>query len=220
MIAFLLACLLLFAGCQEAVNTDGRRADRYVGGQCEGCEAALEYGAKNLLSVDTIPGAGVDAPLLAISGTVLRPDRATPAANVIIYIHHTDQEGRYQIRESNGALDPDLQTRKTGPWANRHGTLRGWVRTGDDGRYKFLTQRPAPYPGRNDPAHIHMYVKEPGLVAYYIDDILFTDDTLLTDEWIASLQKRGGSGVVTPVWNGDHWEVSRDIILGMNIPDH
>ena len=100
---------------------------RQVGGRCEGCEATLEFGDRDLNSIDTFPGAGIDAPPLLLTGRVLTKDQK-PAKGVIIYIHHTDQEGYYQLRE-------DAETwRNSGAWARRHGSLRGWVRTGADGR--------------------------------------------------------------------------------------
>ncbi len=44
-----------------------------------------------------------------------------------------------------------------------------------------LLLKPAAYPGRTDPAHIHITIKEPDKSEYYIDDFLFDDDPLLIE---------------------------------------
>jgi protocatechuate 3,4-dioxygenase beta subunit len=112
--------------------------------------------------------AGKDEPgeRLVIAGTVYRPDGKTPASGILIYAYHTDTTGVYRRNASE----------------HRHGRFRGWLRTGADGRYEIATIRPAPYPGRSDPAHIHMTISGPGLEETSIDSILFDDDPLLTPQ--------------------------------------
>ena len=68
-------------------------------------------------------------------------------------------------------------------WGERHGYIRGWVKTNERGEYKFYTLRPGAYPGRNNPEHIHITVKEPGMNEYFIDDYHFADDTILQKNW-------------------------------------
>jgi len=117
--------------------------------RCEGCEAILELSFADLTWTVRIPPAGEPGDPLTLTGTVYRPDGRTPAAGVIVYAYHTNAEGVYPTRgdERN--------------WARRHGYLRGWIKTNDQGQYRFETIRPGPYPGRSDPAHIHLIVKEP-----------------------------------------------------------
>jgi protocatechuate 3,4-dioxygenase beta subunit len=99
--------------------------------------------------------------------------------------------------------------------------LRGWVKTNESGDYKFTTIKPAPYPSRDNPAHIHPIVKEPDKNEYYIDEYLFDDDPLLTQEKRAKLENRGGSGIIHLVKRDDGlWTGQRNIILGLNIPDY
>lgn len=107
-------------------------------------------------------------PQLKITGTVLKNDGKTPAENVIIYIYHTNRHGIYETRGN-----------ETG-WAKRHGFIRGWVKTGKDGKYTFYTFRPAAYPDGSEPEHIHTTVKESDKNEYYLDDYLFDDDPILT----------------------------------------
>lgn len=175
------------------------RPDLY---QCEGCEAVRERDFATLKSSAIIASPDEPGERLVLTGRVFKPDGRTPASGVVVYIHHTNAEGVYPSRPGD-----------TG-WARRHGYLRGWVITDDSGTYRFETIRPAPYRTRTDPAHIHMFVKEPDRQEYWIDDVLFTDDPLVTDRVRRHQQQRGGPGIVTPRRNeAGVWIVQRDIIL-------
>ena len=196
---------LVLTSCQSQTRSDNNKK---VGGPCEGCEAIYEYGEKRLTPIDTLPLFQQNEPKLKISGVVFKEDRKTPADNVIVYIYHTNRNGIYQTKGDEKG------------WARRHGFIRGWTKTGDDGKYTFYTFRPAGYPGRSDPEHIHVTVKEPDKNEYYIDDILFDDDPRLTKKEREARENRGGPGIVKPVKNGSVFGVSRDIILGMNIPGY
>jgi protocatechuate 3,4-dioxygenase beta subunit len=147
---------------------------------------------------------------MRIDGTVYRADGRTPAAGVVVYAYHTNAQGEY----------PKLAGPDGSPI--RHGRLRGWARTDANGRYAFDTIRPAPYPGGRAPAHVHMHVIEPGIAeAYYLDELLFTDDPLVTTELRARQQDRGGPGIVTPSRDAKGtWQARRDIVLGKNIPNY
>jgi protocatechuate 3,4-dioxygenase beta subunit len=198
-------CIFLFiTGCAYGQQ---QMPDRNVGGPCEGCEALYEYGDQFLNSQITMPGYDSAAQKLIVNGTVFQSDGKTPAKGVILYFYQTNSNGLYTARDH-----------ATG-WERRHGALRGWVKTGDDGSYKIMTNMPASYPDRTEPAHIHITVKEKGLIPYYIDAILFEDDTLLTQEHKDGLKKRGGSGIVA-LNSGPILKGKRDIILGLNIPDY
>lgn len=182
-----------------------------AGGPCEGCEAIYENTVpfEQLTMFTKLPGTTWDGKKpLGINGTVYQPDGKTPAAGVVLYIYHTDETGHYPTKGNEKG------------WAKRHGYLRGWMRTNEKGEYKFGTMRPAPYPGGTEPAHIHIIVKEPGVNEYYIDDFLFSDDPLLTEERKKKLSNRGGSGIVKLIDVGNMFKGERNIILGKNIPDY
>ena len=196
---------LTILSCQSQTKT---KDNKIVGGHCEGCEALHEYGDKNLSTIDTLPKFETSEPKLKITGTVYQKDGKTPAPNVILYIHHTNENGIYETKGD-----------ETG-WAKRHGYIRGWVKTTSDGSYTFYTFRPGSYPNTSAPQHIHMTVKEPNTNAYYIDDIMFEDDKNLTDDFKNRLGQRGGSGVVLPQMKDGIFVVKRDVILGRNIPDY
>ena len=101
-----------------------------VGGPCEGCDAVFEYGNRKLNNVDTLPEFNSNGVKLKVTGTIYGSDGKTPAADVILYFYQTDQNGIYATKGG-----------ETG-WAKRHGYLRGWVRTGSDGKYTIYTIKP------------------------------------------------------------------------------
>jgi protocatechuate 3,4-dioxygenase beta subunit len=102
-----------------------------------------------------------------------------------------------------------------------HGYIRGWVKTNADGKYFIYTVRPGTYPTLDEPAHIHITVKEPNdLKEYYLDDFVFDDDKLLTSARRQKMENRSGSGIIRFVRKGDLQIGERNIILGLNIPDY
>lgn len=184
------------------------QSTRMVGGPCEGCEAIHEYGDKILSPTDTLPEFENNEPKLKISGTVYKEDGKTPAGNVILYIYHTNRKGIYETKGD-----------ETG-WAKRHGFIRGWIKTKQDGKYTFYTFRPGAYPGRSAPEHIHITVKEPDKNEYYLDDFLFDDDPILTQDDRTNRQNRGGSGIMKPKKANGISTIERNIVLGKNIPNY
>lgn len=203
---FILVLLLVVSSCQS--QTQKTKTNKIVGGPCEGCEAIFEYGTKTLAPTDTLSGFNLNEPKLRLTGTVLQKDGKTPANNVILYIYHTDKNGIYPTKGNEKG------------WAKRHGYIRGWIKTNETGKYTFYTFRPAAYPNRREPEHIHVTVKEPGKNEYYIDNFFFDDDTILTQERRNLLHNRGGSGIVKPVLKDGILTVNRNIALGLNIPNY
>jgi protocatechuate 3,4-dioxygenase beta subunit len=49
-----------------------------------------------------------------------------------------------------------------------------------------------------EPEHIHITVKEADKNEYYLDNYVFADDPLLTQEIRGKLKSRGGSGIMNP----------------------
>ena len=156
----------------------------------------------------TLPKFENNKPKLKITGTVFQKDGKTPAENVILYLYHTDRSGIYQ--SSNNPIG----------WENPWSILGGWLKTGKDGKFSFQTFRPAPYPKAEEPEHIHIYVKEPNTVPYYIDSYFFESDPKLTAQKRKSQKSRGGSGIVKLEEENGIWTANRNLILGMNIPDY
>lgn len=203
---FKLVYIVLFSSC---INSQTKQeSTKLVGGPCEGCEAIYEYGSKILKPTDTIIGFNTLEPKIKISGVVYKNDGKTPAKDVILYAYHTDDKGVY----------PTNNTSKG--WERRHGYLRGWIKTDSNGSYAFYTSRPASYPNTTIAQHIHITVKEPDKNEYYIADIYFKDDPNLTDNIRNRPQHRGGSGIVSLQNNSKVQEATRNIILGLNIPNY
>lgn len=205
---FQLCFLLVLCICTSCNAQTKKGTTQLVGGGCEGCEAIYEYGDKKLTPIDTLPEFQNNRPKLKMTGTVFENDGKTPAENVIIYIYHTNRQGIYETKGN-----------ETG-WAKRHGFIRGWVKTGKDGKYTFYTFRPAAYPDGSEPEHIHTTVKEPGKNEYYLDDYLFDDDPILTQSIRNKLNNRGGSGIMKPIEVNGMLTIERNIILGKNIPNY
>ena len=179
-----------------------------IGGPCQGCEALLEYGDRELTSSDTLPLYLETEPKIKVTGIVYKEDGTTPAADIILYVYHTNRDGIYP------------KPKEGSTWESRHGMIRGWIKTNADGRYTFYTFRPGAYPNRQAPEHIHVTVKEPGKEPYYIEDFFFDDDPLLTPDFRNGLRQRGGSGICEPKKQADQYLIHRNIILGKNIPNY
>jgi protocatechuate 3,4-dioxygenase beta subunit len=191
----ILLMALVLAGCnpeaQGGAVAQGRESPLP---DCEWCGTA--EAPKQLSWRTTIAGPDEPGDPLVISGTVYQPDGRTPAPDVVLYAYHTNNEGIYPKRGG-----------ETGN-ARRHGYLRGWLRTNERGQYEITTIRPASYPTRTEPAHIHVTLQPPGQEEYWIDSVLFEGDPLLQED------DRKGSGVV-PLSRDERgrWIGRRDIVL-------
>jgi len=164
------------------------RPDLY---NCEGCEAVGERPPAALSSTVDLAARDEPGERMILTGRVLAADGVSPAAGVVIYAHHTNNAGLY----ANGSNETT--------WSRRHGRLRGWARTGADGRYTFRTIKPAVYPDRSMPAHVHLFVGEPGRRPYYIDDVVFDGEFGVTPAYRKACELRGGNGIVRLERTGD-----------------
>jgi protocatechuate 3,4-dioxygenase beta subunit len=194
---------------QSQKKDDGKSSDKIVGGRCDGCDVMWAGAPAHIDSKDTSAGWNEPGQRLIISGKILKKDGRTPASNTILYYYHTDNEGYYSPAAGLPAE------------AKRHGHLRGWVKSDDEGNYAIYTIRPVPYPKENIPAHVHLLVKEPNIGnEYYVDELVFDDDKLLTASIRAGHENRGGSGILKVNTNGTVQTALHNIILGLNIPDY
>jgi protocatechuate 3,4-dioxygenase beta subunit len=203
LLAVLLSLCVYLLACRPVESREP-----IVGLPCEGCSAVFEGLPANLSSRARIAPAGEPGRPLVVQGVVYGAN-GKPRPGVVIYAYQTNKDGVY----------PD-DAQAPGEAAARHGRLRGWVVTDNQGAYAFDTIRPGGYPGTREPEHIHMHVIERGCATYYIDEILFSDDPRLTSERRRRLPERGGNGVVTPTESEGRWEVRRDIYLGKNVPGY
>ena len=183
--------------------------NKLVGGGCDGCEIMFVGMPTNINAVDTSAGWKEKGQKLLVTGIAYKIDGKTPASNVIIYYWQTDNNGYYSPKNE---IDEK---------AKRHGHIRGWVKTDENGKYSIYTIKPAPYPNDNIPAHIHTSIKEPNIDnEYYIDEFIFDDDKFLTGEKRKALENRGGSGILRVLNSGNLQIAEHNIILGLNTPNY
>lgn len=120
---------------------------------------------------------------LVVHGLAFGADGRTPLAGAIVFAYHTDREGNYDRRG-------------TPPHSWR---LKGWAKTGSDGRFEFRTIRPAPYPGRNTAAHIHLTLFTADGTRYHAGEVLFEDDPLVEAAEREATRRDTVFGSVRPV---------------------
>lgn len=205
--------LLLLLNCngqtKQQQQSTSITSKTVVGGPFENREFTFIGMPKHIQSVDTSAGWNQDGQKLLITGTIFQRDGVTPAPNVILYYYHTDVNGLY-------ADKADLDRRVV-----RHGYIRGWVKSDENGHYSIYTVRPASYPNSKEPAHIHPAIVEAGIEnPYYIDEFVFDDDVFLTSDKRKKAENRGGSGVLRVLEKGDLQIAEHNIILGLNVPDY
>ena len=120
--------------------------------------------------------------IMHLSGRVLDRDGA-PLTEALVEIWQCDANGRYHHvgdRSSERALDEDFQG-------------FGAIRTDGEGRYRFRTIKPVPYPGRTP--HIHARVLPPD-GRELVTQIYLADHPLNRKDWIfRSLGAQGQSAV-------------------------
>ena len=196
-----MAILSTFIACTGSTAQRASDAPAAPLPECEWCGAP--EAPESLGSTLVIPTDGEAGERMVIEGTIFGADGTTPAAGVLLYAYHTNAGGVYPKRGN-----------ETGN-ARRHGYLRGWLRTGADGRWRIETIKPGSYPSHGEPAHVHVTLQPPGEPERYIDDVVFEGDPFLTPEYRARLQRQGGSGIVRLERGTDGvFRGTRDIYLG------
>lgn len=199
--------LLTAYSCSGLAQKSAVKDAKLVGGPCEGCEAVLDFGDRQLSSVDTLPDFEKNDPKIKVTGTIYESDGVTPAEGVILFVHQTNREGVYPTRGN-----------ETG-WERSYGYIHTWLKTGADGKYTFYTFRPGTY-GRS-PAHIHPIILEPNGKYYWLEGYFFDDDPRVNSEHVNPDSPRGGSdGVLSLKEENGILVGERDFILGENIPNY
>jgi len=205
----MLSFMLLQTSCGQSNNQQTKRNNSSsvrVGGTCEGCELIYTNMPKQMNAVDTSIGWNHKGQRMKIEGIVFQKDGKTPAAGIVVYYYQTNAAGVY----------PGSAGKTT-----RHGSIRGWMKTGADGRYTIYTIKPGSYPGSTIPAHMHVLIKEPDINEYYIDDINFDDDAFFTSSERSRLRQQAGSGVVVLKKDAGSLLIGkRDIVLGLNMMNY
>jgi protocatechuate 3,4-dioxygenase beta subunit len=145
-------------------------------------ERAQQGRPRTLTSHARIAPAGEPGTPLTIAGQLFDRDGRSPAPGITVFAYHTDAQGLYDVRSN-------------GPHSWR---LKGWAVTDAEGRFRFDTIRPGPYPGRKEAAHIHIGLEGPQLTRRSAG-ILFEGDPLITRDERAASIKAGQFGSILPV---------------------
>ena len=216
LLLFLIGSLIIVfseSNCQEdnsSIKNNPIGINQFeVGGPFENREFMYIDMPEKINSVDTSAGWSQEGKKILITGTIYQIDGKTPAPDVVLYYYHTDINGIYANAQG---LNPKVR---------RHGFIRGWVKSDQDGKYSIYTVRPAAYPDWTEPAHIHPSIKEPNSISeYYIDEFVFDDDVYLTGKKRKNMNNRGGSGVLRLLDDDGLGIAEHNIILGLNILDY
>jgi protocatechuate 3,4-dioxygenase beta subunit len=145
-------------------------------------ERAQQLRPRTLTSQARIAPAGEPGTPLTIAGRLFDRDGRSPMRGITIFAYHTDGQGHYDVPAN-------------GPHSWR---LKGWALTDENGRFRFDTIRPAPYPGRNVAAHVHVSLEGPHLRRRSAG-LQFDDDPLVTREDRERSDKAGRFGDVLHV---------------------
>lgn len=199
----------------QAQSSNKNDSIKPAGAPFENSELTYYGIPKQVSNTDTSLGWSQKGQKMLLTGIVYRQDGKTPAPNVLIYYYQTNTEGKYLHKPSENRSMPPNELGQT------HGYIRGWVKTGADGKYFIYTVRPGIYPTHDEPAHVHITIKEPNNIKeYYIDDFVFDDDKLLTSSKRQQLQNRCGSGILRMVEEAGLQVGERNLILGLHIPGY
>ena len=146
-------------------------------------ESAQRARPSQLSSTSRIAPEGEPGTALVLHGRSVAADGRTPLADAIVFAYHTDREGLYDRRGTPAHS-----------WR-----LKGWAKTGADGRFEFRTIRPGPYPGRREAAHIHLALFTAEGTRYHAGGVLFEDDPLVSAAEREATRQDPVFGSVRPV---------------------
>ena len=193
--ACLVSGFLVCAGIARTLNAEPPP-------DCEYCGAPDAPPVSQLSSRAVIAPSDEPGERLVISGVVYEPDGRTPAPGVMMYVWQTDATGVYpRAGDQRGN-------------ARRHGRLRAWLITDEQGRYELETIKPAPYPGETMAAHIHATLTREGQSERYIADFLFDGDPFISEREARASQEAGRLGPVLTLVRGEDGflHAGRDIL--------
>lgn len=193
----MIIAIFSFVACGKSTTKNLSSQDKTVNTKdtCESPDADINCCfvnmPDNLTSVMNIADNSEKGERIIIKGKLLKEDETTPYSDVIIYAYHTDANGYYSKKGNETGFQK---------W---HGHLHGWCKTDAEGRYEIHSIKPARYPVNEFPAHIHWAIKKPNGDSQYLNDFVFSDDSLVTDKYLSELNLPGDNGVITLKENGE-----------------
>lgn len=141
--------------------------------------AIVVFAGSSGSSVATFAKADEPGTRLIVSGRVFDHTGTRGVPGVKLEAYHTDAKGKY-----NNANIPG------------YSRLKGTVVTDAEGRFKWITIRPMPYPGGGNPAHIHIEASGGGYPKQWVDEMWFSDDPYLA---ASAKQESAGKGIFNPI---------------------
>ncbi len=185
----LISVLCYFISCGNSGSNDKKTDLKLAGGPdtCNSPDAPISCFFENIpphLNHIMIIGDSSEAGTrIKIKGQILKKDGKTPFKDLIIYAYHTDSKGYYSKKGNETGVQK---------W---HGHLTGYCKTDQNGDYEIFTVRPGRYPDNNFPAHIHCAVKDQDGNMFYLNDFVFSDDSLVNGDYLSRLIYKGDNGV-------------------------
>lgn len=161
-----------------------------------------DYSEKKLNNTDTIPDFASKSNKLKITGIIYKNDGVTPAKNILLFIHQSDENGKFELSRYN---------------KKRYVRHRGWVRTDEDGRYTFYTFVPGSYLLGNELKQILPIIKEPNKPEYKIETFLFDNDPLLKGSCREKVVETNPNRILKLDKKEGLYVAERNIILGKEL---
>lgn len=180
--------IILYTACGDAGNRKNVSKTGNVTDTCDGPDANIACCFVDMPEIinERMKIAGENEPgkRMIIEGQIFKENEKTPFPGILIYAYHTDSEGIYSKKGNERGIQK---------W---HGHLHGWCKTNEEGRYEIQSIRPSRYPTNFAPAHIHLAIKKPDGEMIYLNDFVFSDDSLVNDEYRSRLSSPGDEGVI------------------------
>jgi protocatechuate 3,4-dioxygenase beta subunit len=194
-------CFFITTGASMFSQTDesDRLPSRSTGkglALCASCDPP-----KKMSSVVTLPPEGEKGEPVVIIGTVYKKNGVTPDSGVVLFLYQTDAGGYYH-RPNEDVFAP---------------RIRGWLRTGKDGRYEFRTIKPAPeILDPNGPAHIHVHVFGDSIPEHFLHEFWFERDKRIKQSDAETFGRLGNFSPIIHLTQGKDgiWRGVRNIRLG------
>ncbi|WP_142786148.1 peptidase associated/transthyretin-like domain-containing protein [Changchengzhania lutea] len=158
-----------------------------------------DYSEQQLNNTDTIPDFSSKSQKLKITGTIYESDGVTPAKNVMLFIHQTDEDGNFELKRQN---------------KKRYVHHRGWIKTNADGRYTFYTFVPGKSIYGNELTQILPIIKAPNKPEQKIETFLFDDDPSLTASCREKIIRTNPNRILKLDKKEGLYVAQRDIVLG------
>ncbi len=147
-------------------------------------------------SIEIAPDKEPGEPMI-VAGIVYASDGKTPLENIKIHVYHTDAKGIYS---------PDGNRAKS--------RIQGDMITNKEGKYQFLSIKPASYPNSRVPSHVHYNVSGPGYPNQNFE-LRFVGDPYLSKRIVDRDKRQGRFNSIKEIIKGDDgiWRCNFDIKL-------